>query len=314
MISYLVRRILASIPILFGATFIAFVAVLAIPGDPARVIAGSDATPQDIERIRTQLGLNEPIHTQYWKFLTRLSRGDLGRSTRLPRPVATEIGSRLPATLELAAVTIVFATVIGVLLGIVSALKRNSLVDDAAMLVALTGMSIPAFWLGLLLILLFSVQLGWLPPSGRAGPIWTLEGMRSVVLPVLTLSVTPIAYITRLTRSAMLETLTQDYVRTAHSKGLAQLRVLLKHALRNAALPIITFVGMEFGYLLGGIVVVETVFSWPGLGRAVATAVFARDFPLIQGIVLVLAGVFIVVNLVVDIAYGLLDPRIQYGA
>lgn len=310
---YILQRLLLTVPTLLGATLIAFALVVAAPGDPAQLLAGRDSVPADVEAIRDQMGLNKPFHVQYVRFLSRLMRGDLGRSMRLPTSVGEEIRVRFPATLELAALAILLATGVGVVLGIVSAVRRYSWVDDWAMIIAVAGISIPSFWLGLLFILLFSLYLGWVPPSGRAGGITTLDGVRSLALPVMTLAVAPIAYVTRLTRSAMLEIIAQDFMRTARAKGASERRVILNHGLRNAALSVLTFVGMEFGYLLGGIVVVETVFSWPGLGRATAMAVFARDYPLIQGAVLTLAVVFVLINLAVDLLYASLDPRIRYG-
>ena len=309
---YVVHRLLFAIPVLLGATFIAFCLVVIAPGDPARLMAGRDSSPEDVERIRRQMGLDKPFYVQYVRFLSRLGQGDLGRSMRLPTSVGEEIRVRFVATLELAAAAMLVATTIGVGLGVISAVRRYSWIDDCVMIVAVAGISIPSFWLGLLLILFFSLYLGWLPPSGRAGGLATFDGLRSLALPVMTLAVAPVAYVTRLTRSAMLEILGQDYMRTARAKGSPERTVLLKHGLRNAALPVLTFVGMEFGYLLGGIVVVETVFSWPGLGRATAMAVFARDYPLVQGAVLTLATIFILINLTVDVLYATLDPRIRY--
>lgn len=313
MARFVFQRGLLALPTLLGVAFIVFLMAQAVPGDPAIIYAGNDATQADIEAVRVRLGLDRPVHEQFLLYLGRLSKADLGQSTRNQRPVGAEIAFRLPATIELAAAAMLIATLIGVLAGILSAVWRNSLVDDILMVGALTGLSIPAFWLGLLLILLFSHQLGWLPASGRGGPIWSATGLHHLILPAITLALSPMAFVARLTRSGMIEILSQDYVRTAVSKGLAPATVVVKHAFRNAALPIVTFVGIQAGMLLANAVVVETVFAWPGLSRLVVTSVFARDWPMVQGAILVLALVFVLSNIIVDLSYAALDPRIRYG-
>ena len=305
MLSYVVRRIFLMIPVLLGVSLLVFAMVRMLPGCPAIGIAGVHASPEFIEYIREEFGLDKGLHIQYFIFLGRLLRGDLGISTHSRRPVATEIWTRLPHTVELAIASSLIALLLGITAGIISATKQYSIFDNASMLFALLGVSLPVFWLGLLMMILFSVTLGWLPATGR-GTILHL------ILPAFTLSVASTAINARITRSSMLEVLGQDYITTARSKGLRDQIVIYKHALKNSLIPVITLLGLRFGTLLGGAVLTETVFAWPGVGRLVVAAILARDFPVVQGVVLVLAGGFVFVNLFVDMLYSLLDPRIRY--
>jgi ABC-type dipeptide/oligopeptide/nickel transport system permease component len=306
MIAYVARRVLVSIPTLIGVATVIFLLVHLLPGDPARVIAGVNATPADVERIRHQLALDQPGWQQYLTFMARLAHGDLGTSTHTLNPVTSEIGARAPYTAELAAVSILIAVAAGVAAGVVAATRRNTLLDVLISTVAIAGVSIPVYWLGLMLVVVFAVDLRVLPAAGAAGPA-------SIVLPAVTLASFSVGFIARQTRSAMLEVLGQDFVRTARAKGAGESAVLLKHALRNAMLPIVTTVGLQFGTLLGGAVLTETVFAWPGIGRLLVDSIFFRDFPVVQGVVLVIAVAFIVVNLLTDLVYAVVDPRIRYG-
>ncbi len=333
MLSYIIKRFLGVIPVLLCVSMLVFGFLRLIPGDPALVMLGERATPENIARVREQLGLNKPIYEQYLTFLGNALRGDLGRSILRQEPVTQEIIRRFPATIELALAALLFAVVVGIPAGVISAVRRGSWFDASSMLVALTGVSMPIFWLGLMLIYLFAVVLHLLPTGGRldAGtqfvPITNLvlvdsllrgdipvffQGLRHLLLPALALGTIPMAIIARMTRSSMLEVLGQDYVRTAHAKGLAARTVVVRHALRNAWLPIITVVGLQVGILMSGAILTETVFSWPGIGRWLVDAIYARDYPIVQGVTLVIALIFVVVNLSVDILYALVDPRIRF--
>ncbi len=329
---YLIKRLLVLVLVLLGVSLLVFGFVRLIPGDPAVVMLGERATPDSIERVRTQLGLNKPIYEQYLIFISNALRGDLGTSVLRGEPVTREILRRFPATIELALGAIIFAIVLGIPLGIISAIKRNSWFDVSSMIVALTGVSMPIFWLGLMLIFLFAVMLHWLPSGARLDanaqyePITNLvlldsllqanlalfgQGLRHLILPALALGTIPMAIIARMTRSSMLEVLNQDYVRTARAKGLKERSVILNHALRNALLPVITVVGLQVGILLSGAILTETVFSWPGIGRWLVDAINARDYPIVQGVTLTIAVIFVVINLIVDILYTLVDPRVR---
>jgi peptide/nickel transport system permease protein len=301
---YVVRRVLLVIPVMLGVSLIVFVLMHFTPGDPALLMLGERATEEQLQLLRQEMGLLEPLPVQYARFLGAALQGDLGRSYRSGRPVVTEVLSRLPATAELALAAVAIAVLISVPLGVLSAVKQYSLLDNAGMLLALLGASLPSFWLGLMLILLFAVNLGWLPPSGR-------DGLPSLVLPALTLGAGAAALITRMTRSSMLEVINQDYVRTARAKGLPEKTVIYSHALRNALLPVVTVIGLQFGALLGGAVITETVFAWPGAGRLAVEAIRAKDYPVVQGAVLMLALAFAFVNLLVDLIYAFLNPRIR---
>ncbi len=302
---FLLRRLLAFIPLLLGMSVVVFLILQILPGDPAAIIGGQFATQEDIAEIREDLGLNRPLPVQYATFLRKLVTFDLGTSYATRRPVAEMISRRYPATISLAFAAMVIALTLGTLAGMIAASTRNSAWDLLTMLASQAGISIPGFWLGLLLIYYFSVQLGWFPTSGLSGP-------RYYVLPALALSVFSMAFIARMTRASLVETLGLDYIRSARAKGLTHNRVVLKHALRNAFIPVITIAGLSFGYLLGGSVVIESVFNINGLGRLVVDSILSRDYPVIQVSILVLAVNVAAANLVVDVCYALLDPRLRY--
>lgn len=303
---YIVQRLVAAGLTLLGVSCIVFLMVRLLPGDPARVIAGLLATADEVTLMRRQLGLDQPLHVQYSRFLLHAMRGDLGVSARTSEPVMREIGARLPATLKLALISTLLATCVGVVAGAVAATHLYSGFDYLVSLVTLFGVSMPVYWLGLILIIVFAVQLNWLPAAGAEEP-------GSAILPSLTLASFSVALVARMTRSTMLEVLGQDFVRTARAKGLQEYVVVYSHALRNALIPIITAVGLQFGALLGGAVLTETVFGWPGMGQLLVESIFARDYPMVQGIVLVFSALFIGTNLLVDLSYVLIDPRIHYG-
>ncbi len=305
MFQYVIKRLLSTLPVLVGISLIAFLLLRALPGDPAQVIAGEMATQEAIESIRAQLGLNKPLYTQYGIFLANLARLNLGKSARTGQSVVSEIWSRLPNTILLAVVSTAIACLLGIPAGILSAVRHYTLVDYVVMVAALFGLSMPVFWLGLMLIIVFSVKLHLLP----AGGIGTLSHL---ILPSFALAFFSTAFIARMTRSSMMEVMGQEFITTARSKGLLERVVILKHALRNAFIPIITVVGLQFGSLLGGAVLTETVFAWPGIGRLIVDSILARDYPMVQGVILVFALLYILVNLLVDILYAYIDPRIHY--
>jgi len=302
---YILRRLLLLIPVLLGVSMIVFGMVRMLPGDPAVAIAGVHATPEYIQHVRSQMGLDEPLPVQYGIFMRDLMRGDLGRSTRTRQPVLTEIWPRFINTMQLTAIALAIATVVGITAGVISATRPYSIYDQASMVLSLFGVSAPVFWLGLILMLIFAVNLGWLPSSGT-GTIWHF------ILPSVTLAAQSTALVARMTRSSMLEVLGKDYIVTARSKGLTERVINIKHALRNALISIVTILGLRFGILLGGAVLTETVFSWPGVGRLMVDSILARDYPVVQGSVLMLAMLFVLINLFVDILYAFLDPQIQY--
>jgi peptide/nickel transport system permease protein len=302
---YVLKRVVLALPVLLGVSVVVFVAIRLIPGDPAQLMAGQAATQEVVQQIRQSLGLDQPVPVQYLYFLRNVVRGDLGRSLFNGAPVVEELAQRFPRTVRLALASMAVASLIGIPAGILAATRRSTWVDTTVMLVALAGVSVPVFWLGLNLILLFSVRLQWLPSFGY-------ETWRHLVLPSLTLGAASAAIVARMTRSAMLEVLGQDYVRTARAKGLAERVVVSRHALRNALIPVVTVLGLQLGTLLSGAVLTETVFAWPGIGRLLVEAVLARDYPIIQGATLLIAATFVVLNVAVDVLYGLLDPRIRY--
>ncbi len=323
MLQYALRRIVLFVPVILGVLVIVFLAVRLVPGDPAVIYVGPEGTPEDRARITRVLGLDRPVPVQFGIYAWRAVQGDFGRSIFLRTEVSTLIRNTFPATLELAALALLFTAVIAIPLGVLAAVKANTAIDYGATLLALLGVSMPIFWFGVLAILVFSLQLGWLPSFGRGpglfpavasgDPRIMLEALRFAFLPALTLGITSIALVARLVRSSMLEVLGLDYVRTAHAKGLPRRRVVLKHAFRNALLPVITVFGLQFGTLLGGAVITETIFAWPGLGRLVVNAISQRDFPVIQGSVIFIAVLISIINLVVDLAYAIVNPRIRYG-
>lgn len=305
MARYAAKRILQTLPILFGVSIIIFLFLRMIPGDPARLMAGPDATAEDIELVRRDLGLDRPPLQQYIEYMTRALHGDFGRSMVTGRPVVDEIKDRLWPTLELAAVSIAIAILIGLVAGVLSAVRRNTWIDYLAMFVSVLGISVPAFWLGLMLMYVFAVGLRWLPPFGYG--TW-----QHFVLPAITLGAGAAAYIARFARASMLEVLGQDYIRTARAKGVYEAKVNFSHALKNALIPVVTVTGLQFGFLLGGTVVIESVFAWPGIGRLLVDAVNARDYPVVQTLMLLFALQFVTVNLAVDLLYAVLDPRVSY--
>ena len=301
--TFLLRRLLQSLVVLLGVSFVVFF-ILFLTGDPAAVMLPPEATAEDIQRFRESMGFNDPFFVQYGRFLSGAMRGNFGTSIRHGEPAFTLVVDRMPATFELAGAALVIALLLAIPAGIVSAVRRNTVVDYVSTVVALLGQSMPTFWLGIMLILFFSVQFQVLPSSGRG--TW-----QHLVLPAVTLGLFTTARITRLTRSGMLEVLNQDYIRTARAKGVSDPPVVWKHALKNAAIPIVTIVGIELGTLLGGSVITETIFAWPGVGRLSVQAIYNRDYPVVQAAVFLLATTFIVVNLLVDLVYTYLDPRIR---
>jgi peptide/nickel transport system permease protein len=332
MLSYILRRILILIPTLLGVSIIVFLMLQATPGDPAELLLGERATEEALFEIREHLGLNEPLYVQYGLFLKRLMKGDLGETIWTRQKVWVEVKQRFPATIELAVVALCIACFFGIIFGIVSATKQYSLFDYVSMLVALAGVSMPIFWLGLVFMLIFSVNLGWLPLSARLSIDVDLEIITNfyildsiltrnwtalkdvlwhIIMPAVTLSTIPMAIVARMTRSAMLDVLRQDYIKTAKAKGLSQFKVVFKHALRNALIPVVTTIGLQFGVTLGGAILTETIFAWPGVGKWMYDAVMQRDYMVIQGGTLLIATLFVVINLCVDVLYAIINPRIS---
>ncbi|GAB6928353.1 ABC transporter permease [Paenibacillus sp. JCM 10914] len=306
MFIYAVRRLIHTIPVIIGVTVVVFLLMHLIPGDAAQIIIGEGAPIEQVEMIRESLGLNDPLLLQYWNYVSGLLQGDLGDSIRSNRPIAEEIfTSRFWITLELAIYSTILAVFLGILAGIISAVKQHSPADIGVMFVALFGLSMPNFWLGLMLIQYFAVDLGWFRPSGWG--TWS-----QTVLPVLTLGTGGAAIIARMTRSSMLEVISQDYIRTAHAKGVRERVIIYRHALKNAMIPVMTVIGLEFGGLLGGAVLTESVFAVNGMGRYVIDSIRARDFPVVQATVLVLSIMFVLVNLLVDISYRYFNKRIDF--
>ena len=306
MIRYIIQRCFAALVTIWIATIAVTLLIHAVPGDPVRIMyAKFQSTPEQIEAVRTALGLDQPIYIQYWMYLQRLFEGDLGRSIVGNQPVLDVLMARFPATLLLASTSLIIAIVIGMSLGFLAAYKRGTWVDAGAMLIAVLGVSMPHFWLGLLLLFLFALQLGWLPVAGG--------NLASLILPAMTLGLANAAVLARLTRSAMIDIFDQDFVRTARAKGLPQTMVLYRHALRAGLVPIVSMMGLQFAYMMGGAIVVENVFAWNGVGRLAIEAVFARDYPLIQGFILFFATVVVIVSLLIDLLYAVLDPRIRYS-
>lgn len=304
MYKFILKRLLMLIPVLLGVSFIVFSIMSLTPGDPVQVYLGDNYTQEAYDQISQELGLNSPFPIRYIRYVGNAVQGDLGISYSTKRPVTQEIFARFPATVKLAGAAICFAVVIGIPLGVISAVKQYSVMDNASMFVALVGVSMPNFWLGIMFILIFAASLGWFPSSGD-------KGFVSLILPAITLSANSLATITRMTRSSMLEIIRQEYIRTARSKGLKEGVVIVRHALRNAMIPVTTSAGLQFGFALSGAVLVETVFSWPGIGRLLVDAIKLKDSPLVLGIVLTMAVSFTIINLVIDILYAFFDPRIK---
>jgi peptide/nickel transport system permease protein len=300
----MMRRLLASVVTLLGVIFVLVTLFKFVPGDPARIIAGLQATPAQVEAIRKTMGLDQSVIVQFREFLEKLLHGNMGVSARTGSSVISEIGQRLPYTLELAVFGTLFGVVFGILLGVLAARHKGKVTDTISSMVGVMGISMPVYWLGILLILVFSVQLKLLPIGGAAS-------LQSLIMPTITLGVFSMALVSRMTRSTMLDSLMQDYVRTARAKGVNARVVVYKHALRNAFIPVLTVIGLQFGTLLGGAVLTETVFAWPGLGRLLVDSINARDFPMVQGIVLTFAAMFIVVNIIIDLLYSVVDPRVR---
>ena len=304
MLKFILKRLLVMIPVLLGVTFIVFSMMYITGGDPARMMLGDLATEEEVAELREEMGLNDSFFTRYFRYLGDLLHGDLGTSYSTKQPVFNSIMQRLPATIKLAFFSCLFAILVGVPIGIISAVKQYSLLDDITRFVSLAGISLPNFWLALLLMLLFSVQLGWLPPSGLYGPEY-------YIMPAISISAVSVATFARTTRSSMLEVIRQDYIRTARAKGQTEWVVIMKHAFRNALIPIITIVGVQFATALGGAVVNEQVFAIPGLGKLMVDSIKGRDYPVVQGGVLIIAFMFSILNLLIDVLYAFVDPRIK---
>jgi peptide/nickel transport system permease protein len=304
--TYIVRRIFHSALTLFGVSLVVFGIIRILPGDPAKMMLPEGAPAAQVEELRRQLGLQEPLHVQYGIFLRDVARGDLGSSFQYRAPVTDVVAERLPATVYLSLAALTLTVVIGIPIGILAAARHRTALDYGGIFLTALGQSLPNFWLGIMLILLFGVGLGWLPTSGYEGPSY-------LVLPAVTLAAYPTALVARLTRSSMLEVLGRDYIRTARSKGLRDASVVLRHGLKNAAIPVVTILGLQVGVLLGGAVITESVFAWPGIGKLAVDSIFQRDFPVIQAVLILAATVFIVINLFVDMSYSVLDPRIRYS-
>ncbi len=332
MIGFIIRRTLLVIPTLLGVTIIIFSMLAITPGDPAELLLGERATKDSLDAMREYLGLKQPLYVQYWLFIKRVAKFDLGETIWTRQKVSIEIMDRFPATIELAFAAMIISSFFGVLLGIISAAKQYSWFDYASMLGSLLGVSMPVFWLGLMLMLIFALTLGWFPMSGRLGvdidltPItkflifdsiltknWVAlkDTLKHLALPAMALSTIPLAIVARMTRSSMLEVLRQDYIKTARAKGLSEVKIVLKHALRNGLIPVVTVVGLQFGILLGGAILTETVFAWPGVGKWIFDGVVKRDYMVIQGGSLLVATVFVFVNLIVDVLYAIINPRIS---
>jgi len=303
MLTFVLRRLLLAVPVLLGVVFVVMLTVDLLPGDAVTLMLGEHATKDAVAKLRDHLGLDKPFLVRYLEYVGRVVRGDLGRSIQQNRPVSDELADAWPATLQLTAAALVLAAVAGIVAGVASAVWPNSILDALARLGSLFGLSMPIFWTGLVLIVVFSLWLNWLPVGGAGS-------LNHLVLPAVTLALPSVAMIARMTRAAVLDVLREDYVRTARAKGVAEFWVLARHTLRNAFIPILTLLGLQSGQLMGGAVLTETVFAWPGLGRLMVKAIFARDYILLQGAVLVFALAFVVINLLVDLSYGLLDPRI----
>ncbi|HMM26722.1 MAG: ABC transporter permease [Chloroflexota bacterium] len=333
MTQYFLRRVIESIPVIIGVSILVFLLIHLIPGDPATAMLGERATQENVAALRERLGLDKPLYEQYLIWVGNLLQGDLGNTVRGNIPVKDEIANRFPATIELSIWALTIATTIGLPVGIVSAIKRNSLIDTASMFGALFGVSIPIFVLGLLLIFFVGVELRWLPFVGRLSSGLSVErvtglvtidalierdwaalkdAVEHLILPAITLATIPLAIIARITRSAMLEVLNQDYIRTARAKGLKSRQVIMRHGFRNAMLPIVTIIGLQLGTLLSGAVLTETIYSWPGVGKWLFDSIVARDYAIVQSMTLLIAMIYIVVNFAVDVLYAFIDPRIRY--
>jgi peptide/nickel transport system permease protein len=305
MLRYLVRRLLLTIPVLLGVATLVFALIHLVPGDPAQSMLGDGASPEEVEKLRHALGLDKPLLEQYWGFMSGLARGDLGSSFRYGTPVTREIRDRLFRTFQLAVAAMLVALAIAIPLGILAAVFRGTAIDHAAMTLALAGISMPNFWLGPLLAILFAVYLGWLPVSGTGG-------LAHLVLPAVTLGAALAAILARMTRASVLEELRELYVLAARARGASRTRAVVRHAFRNSLIPVVTIIGLQFGAVLTGTIITETIFAWPGVGRLLIQAINFRDYPLVQGCILFISFTYVMMNLLTDITYGLLDPRIRY--
>ena len=331
--AFILKRLLMLVPTLLGISVLVFLMVHLVPGDPAQVMLGERASAQSLEALRRELGLDQPLYVQFGRYLSGLLQGDLGRSIKTHERISTELLAVFPATLELTLVSMLLATAIGISAGVLSATRKGSLLDYSGMTASLVGVSMPIFWLGLMLILVLGLYAGLFPVSGRLSAhlflpritgLYLVDSLMAadlrafgnalwhLILPALTLGTVPAAVISRMTRSSLLEVLKEDYVRTAWAKGLSERVVVFRHALKNAFIPVLTVISLEFGYLLGGAVLTETIFAWPGVGRWLLLAVYARDFRAVQGGVLMVAGTFVAINLLADVLYAWIDPRIKY--
>ena len=329
--TYIGRRVLQLIPVLLGVSVVVFLMVRLIPGDPAQILLGQAATPERIAEVRGKLGLDRSIPEQYLLFLRGAATGDLGDSIITGRPVTTELAVRFPATLELTLAALLFAVAVGVPVGVLAAVKQYSWLDKITSVIALTGVSMPIFWLAMVLVVVFTVNLGLLPFPGRVEvPVANItglvlvdslltfnvrgfwDGLLHLIMPAIALGTIPMAVVTRMTRSSMLEVMGEDYIRTAHAKGVLPRRVVFRHALRNAMLPTVTVIGLQFGLLMGGAVITETIFGWNGIGQIALDSIYSRDYAMIQGVVLYGAAFFVLINLAVDVLYAVLDPRVRY--
>ena len=311
MMTRIANRLLISLPVLLGVLLLGFFVLILVPGDPAIVLAGPAATPEVVQAIRRDMGLDQPVLVQLLNYLSRVLQGDLGRSLISNRTVISELGAAIGPTAELMFACLIWSIPLGIALGTLAAVFRGRFIDRAVMAISVAGVSLPIFFICLMMIHIVGVKWQLLPFIGRGGPLWTLDGLRHIALPALSLGAIFIGPVARMTRSSVLEVLKLDHVRTARSKGLSETRVILRHGLRNALIPVVTLIGLQAGYLLGGAVVTESIFSYPGLGRLAVGAILSSDFPLAQGAILILALAFILINMIVDILYALLDPRVQ---
>ena len=311
MLPQVANRLLISVPVLFGVLLLGCFLLILVPGGPAIVLAGPAATPEVVAAIREEMGLDEPVLVQFSSYLGRVLQGDLGRSLISNMTVSSELGAAVGPTAELMLACLIWSIPLGIALGTLAAVYRGKLIDRAVMAISVAGVSLPIFFICLMMIHIVGVKWQLLPFIGRGGPLWTVDGLRHIALPALSLGAIFIGPVARMTRSSVLEVLKLDHVRTARAKGLSEMRVILRHGLRNALIPVVTLVGLQAGYLLGGAVVTESIFSYPGLGRLAVGAILSSDFPLAQGAILVLALAFILINMIVDILYALLDPRVQ---
>ncbi|MGA1862019.1 ABC transporter permease [Deferribacter thermophilus] len=332
MLVYILKRLLWTIPTIFGVSILVFAMVHLAPGDPALVMLGEHASKESVEKLRKDLGLDKPLYVQYLIFVKKAVKGDFGKSIKSRQDVIVEFWDRFPATVELTVVSMLFAIIIGIFAGIIASVKRYSIFDYTSMVGSLAGVSMPVFWLGLLLIYFFAVKLGWLPVSGRLSYEYYIDkvtgfylidafiakdyeafwdALKHLILPGFALGTIPMALIARMTRSSMLDVLKEDYIKTAKAKGCSSFRVIMIHAFRNAAIPVVTIVGLMFGTLLAGAILTETTFSWPGIGKWLVNAVYQRDFPVVQCATLIIAVIFVVINLIVDIVYAFINPKVR---